>query len=147
MAQRVAVQQQRSSSGRAQHIVPRAKQDGGGNGATDGSSSSGSALGTAAGLLGGAALLLGGGYAFREPIRDFLTTFTATVDDLGALGPVAFGAVYAGLAVRRGGRRSLALSTRVSAYLCAGSRRRRTPVKNNTQRHHPLVLSPPSLSF
>jgi uncharacterized membrane protein YdjX (TVP38/TMEM64 family) len=44
-------------------------------------------------------LLLGGGYAFREPIRHFLDFFTEAVDDWGPAGVAAYMAVYAALEV------------------------------------------------
>jgi len=51
------------------------------------------------GILGGILLLIGGGYAFREPIKLFLDFFIDAVDEWGYLGYLAYAAVYTALEV------------------------------------------------
>lgn len=51
------------------------------------------------GVVGGLAVLLGGGYVFKDAIKQFLDFFIQAVDDWGVWGYVAYAAVYAGLEV------------------------------------------------
>jgi hypothetical protein len=58
----------------------------------------GKLLGTAI-ALGGLLLLIGGGFIFKDQIRNFLLHFTGIVDDMGPMGFVLYAMVYAGLEV------------------------------------------------
>eukprot|EP00878_Enallax_costatus_P016727 GHUV01017551.1.p1 GENE.GHUV01017551.1~~GHUV01017551.1.p1 ORF type:complete len:225 (+),score=39.71 GHUV01017551.1:354-1028(+) len=51
------------------------------------------------GVVGGIAILLGGGYIFKDAIKQFLEFFIQAVDDWGVWGYVAYAVVYAGLEV------------------------------------------------